>query len=112
MVTEALSSEETTVEAAITAVSGLSSYFSAVVALAVAATAIKAADVAAAADLNFLCGAFRPAAFFDFSDIAVKLPEYRQDNVILQLNGSLYLTHLRHQIPFSLVFSIATIIAL
>ena len=34
MVTEALSSEETTVEAAITAVSGLSSYFSAVVALA------------------------------------------------------------------------------
>ena len=33
MVTEALSSEETTVEAAITAVSGLSSYFSAVVAL-------------------------------------------------------------------------------
>ena len=48
MVTEALSSEETTVEAAITAVSGLSSYFSAVVALAVAATAITAADVAAA----------------------------------------------------------------
>ena len=40
MVTEALSSEETTVEAAITAVSGLSSYFSAVVALAVAAAAI------------------------------------------------------------------------
>ena len=37
MVTEALSSEETTVEAAITAVSGLSSYFSAVVALAVVA---------------------------------------------------------------------------
>ena len=37
MVTEALSSEETTVEAAITAVSGLSSYFSAVVALAVEA---------------------------------------------------------------------------
>ena len=35
MVTEALSSEETTVETAITAVSGLSSYFSAVVALAV-----------------------------------------------------------------------------
>ena len=32
MVTEALSSEETTVEVAITAVSGLSSYFSAVVA--------------------------------------------------------------------------------
>ena len=50
MVTEALSSEETTVEVAITAVSGLSSYFSAVVALAVAATAITAADVAAAAD--------------------------------------------------------------
>ena len=51
MVTEALSSEETTVEVAITAVSGLSSYFSAVVALAVAATAITAADVAAAAPL-------------------------------------------------------------
>ena len=50
MVTEALSSEETTVEAAITAVSGLSSYFSAVVALAVAAAAITDADVAAAAD--------------------------------------------------------------
>ena len=49
MVTEALSSEETTVETAITAVSGLSSYFSAVVALAVEA-AITAADVAAAAD--------------------------------------------------------------
>ena len=49
MVTEALSSDETTVEAAITAVSGLSSYFSAVVALAVEA-AITAADVAAAAD--------------------------------------------------------------
>lgn len=46
MVTEALSSEETTVEAAITAVSGLSSYFSAVVALAVEA-AITDADVAA-----------------------------------------------------------------
>ena len=46
---EALSSEETTVEAAITAVSGLSSYFSAVVALAVEA-AITDADVAAAAD--------------------------------------------------------------
>ena len=44
MVTEALSSEETTVETAITAVSGLSSYFSAVVALAVEA-AITAADV-------------------------------------------------------------------
>ena len=68
MVTEALSSEETTVEAAITAVSGLSSYFSAVVALAVAATAITAADVAAAADLHFYCGSFRPAAFYDFSD--------------------------------------------
>lgn len=67
MVTEALSSEETTVEAAITAVSGLSSYFSAVVALAVAATAITAADVAAAADLHFYCGSFRPAAFYDFS---------------------------------------------
>lgn len=67
MVTEALSSEETTVEAAITAVSGLSSYFSAVVALAVAAAAITAADVAAAADLHFYCGSFRPAAFYDFS---------------------------------------------
>ena len=67
MVTEALSSEETTVEAAITAVSGLSSYFSAVVALAVAATAITDADVAAAADLHFYCGSFRPAAFYDFS---------------------------------------------
>ena len=66
MVTEALSSEETTVEAAITAVSGLSSYFSAVVALAVEA-AITAADVAAAADLHFYCGSFRPAAFYDFS---------------------------------------------
>lgn len=65
MVTEALSSEETTVEAAITAVSGLSSYFSAVVALAVEA-AITAADVAAAADLHFYCGSFRPAAFYDF----------------------------------------------
>ena len=43
MVTEALSSEETTVEAAITAVSGLSSYFSDVVALAVEA-AITDAD--------------------------------------------------------------------
>ena len=58
--------EETTVEAAITAVSGLSSYFSAVVALAVEA-AITAADVAAAADLHFYCGSFRPAAFYDFS---------------------------------------------
>lgn len=67
MVTEALSSEETTVEVAITAVSGLSSYFSAVVALAVAAAAITAADVAAAADLHFYCGSFRPAAFYDFS---------------------------------------------
>ena len=67
MVTEALSSEETTVEAAITAVSGLSSYFSAVVALAVAAAAITAADVAAAADLHFYCGSYRPAAFYDFS---------------------------------------------
>lgn len=66
MVTEALSSEETTVEVAITAVSGLSSYFSAVVALAVEA-AITAADVAAAADLHFYCGSFRPAAFYDFS---------------------------------------------
>lgn len=66
MVTEALSSEETTVETAITAVSGLSSYFSAVVALAVEA-AIMAADVAAAADLHFYCGSFRPAAFYDFS---------------------------------------------
>ena len=67
MVTEALSSEETTVEVAITAVSGLSSYFSAVVALAVAAATITAADVAAAADLHFYCGSFRPAAFYDFS---------------------------------------------
>ena len=66
MVTEALSSEETTVETAITAVSGLSSYFSAVVALAVEA-AITAADVAAAADLHFYCGSFWPAAFYDFS---------------------------------------------
>lgn len=65
MVTEALSSEETTVEAAITAVSGLSSYFSAVVALAVEA-AITAADVAAAADLHFYCGSFRPAVFTIF----------------------------------------------
>ena len=62
MVTEALSSEETTVEVAITAVSGLSSYFSAVVALAVEA-AITDADVAAAADLHFYCGSFRPAFF-------------------------------------------------
>ena len=53
MATEALSSEETIVEAAITAVSGLSSYFSAVVALAVVVAAIMAADVAAAADLHF-----------------------------------------------------------
>ena len=53
--------------AAITAVSGLSSYFSAVVALAVAAAAITDADVAAAADLHFYCGSFRPAAFYDFS---------------------------------------------
>lgn len=67
MVTEALSSEETTVEVAITAVSGLSSYFSAVVALAVVAAAITDADVAAAADLHFYCGSFRPAAFYDFS---------------------------------------------
>ena len=66
MVTEALSSEETTVEVAITAVSGLSSYFSAVVALAVEA-AITDEDVAAAADLHFYCGSFRPAAFYDFS---------------------------------------------
>lgn len=65
MVTEALSSEETTVETAIAAVSGLSSYFSAVVALAVEA-AITDADVAAAADLHFYCGSFRPAAFYDF----------------------------------------------
>lgn len=68
MVTEALSSEETTVETAITAVSGLSSYFSAVVALAVEA-AITAADVAAAADLHFYCGSFRPAAFLRFFGI-------------------------------------------
>ena len=46
-------------EAAITAVSGLSSYFSAVVALAVEA-AITAADVAAAADLHFTAGLFGP----------------------------------------------------
>lgn len=65
MVTEALSSEETTVETAITAVSGLSSYFSAVVALAVEA-AITAADVAAAADLHFYCGSFWPAVFTIF----------------------------------------------
>ena len=57
MVTEALSSEETTVEAAITAVSGLSSYFSAVVALAVEA-AITDADVAAAADFHFSARSF------------------------------------------------------
>ncbi len=62
MVTETISTEETTVEAAITAVSGLSSYFSAVVALAVAAAAITAADVLAA-DLHFYCGSFWPAAF-------------------------------------------------
>ena len=66
MVTEALSSEETTVEMAITAVSGLSSYFSAVVALAVAAAAITAADVAAAADLHFYCGSFGPQLFTIF----------------------------------------------
>lgn len=65
MVTEALSSEETTVEAAITAVSGLSSYFSAVVALAVEA-AITDADVAAAADLHFYCGSFLPQLFTIF----------------------------------------------
>lgn len=65
MVTEALSSEETTVEAAITAVSGLSSYFSAVVALAVEA-AITDADVAAAADLHFYCGSFGPQLFTIF----------------------------------------------
>ena len=58
MATEALSLEETIVEAAITAVSGLSSYFSAVVALAVVVAAITAADVAAAADLHFYCGSF------------------------------------------------------
>ncbi len=66
MVTEALSSEETTVEVAITAVSGLSSYFSAVVALAVAAAAITDADVAAAADLHFYCGSFGPQLFTTF----------------------------------------------
>ena len=38
-----------------------------VVALAVAAAAITDADVAAAADLHFYCGSFRPAAFYDFS---------------------------------------------
>ena len=42
-------------------------FFSAVVALAVAAAAITDADVAAAADLHFYCGSFRPAAFYDFS---------------------------------------------
>ena len=68
MVTEALSSEETTVEAAITAVSGLSSYFSAVVALAVEA-AITAADVAAAADLHFYCGSFLARSFLRFFGI-------------------------------------------
>lgn len=66
MVTEALSSEETTVEVAITAVSGLSSYFSAVVALAVAAATITAADVAAAADLHFTAGLFGPQLFTIF----------------------------------------------
>ena len=66
MVTEALSSEETTVEVAITAVSGLSSYFSAVVALAVAAAAITDADVAATADLHFYCGSFGPQLFTTF----------------------------------------------
>ena len=65
MVTEALSSEETTVEAAITAVSGLSSYFSAVVALAVEA-AITDADVAAAADLHFTAGLLDPQLFTIF----------------------------------------------
>lgn len=72
MVTEALSSEETTVEVAITAVFGLSSYFSAVVALAVAAAAITAADVAAAADLHFTAGLFDPQLFtiFQFSFFA------------------------------------------
>lgn len=69
MATEALSSEETTVEAAITAVSGLSSYFSAVVALAVAAAAITAADVAAAADLHFYCGSFLTRSFLRFFSI-------------------------------------------
>lgn len=68
MVTEALSSEETTVEAAITAVSGLSSYFSAVVALAVEA-AITDADVAAAADLHFYCGSFLARSFLRFFSI-------------------------------------------
>lgn len=67
MVTEALSSEETTVEAAITAVSGLSSYFSAVVAL--AAAAITVADVAAAADLHFYCGSFLARSFLRFFGI-------------------------------------------
>lgn len=66
MVTEALSSEETTVEVAITAVSGLSSYFSAVVALAVVAAAITDADVAAAADLHFTAGLFGPQLFTIF----------------------------------------------
>ena len=70
MVTEALSSEETTVEVAITAVSGLSSYFSAVVALAVADAAttvhLTTADVAAAADLLFTAGLFGPQLFTIF----------------------------------------------
>ena len=52
-------------EAAITAVSGLSSYFSAVVALAVEA-AITDADVAAAADLRFFGILFLPALLFFF----------------------------------------------
>lgn len=68
MVTEALSSEETTVEVAITAVSGLSSYFSAVVALAVAAAAITDADVAAAADLHLL-RVFSARSFLRFFSI-------------------------------------------
>ena len=53
MVTEALSSEETTVEVAITAVSGLSSYFSAVVALAVAALLSCEADGRSKFSLEF-----------------------------------------------------------
>lgn len=55
-------------EAAITAVSGLSSYFSAVVALAVEA-AITDADVAAAADLHFYCGSFLARSFLRFFSI-------------------------------------------
>ena len=68
MVTEALSSEETTVEVAITAVSGLSSYFSAVVALAVAAAAITflLRVFSARSFLRFFSILFLPALLFFF----------------------------------------------